>query len=190
MHSQIYQMRKFLFSPLNGHTNYVKVIKDGGCWSYIGMSGGEQEISLVGNLGGTHCWDQVPKIRVCKFRWCGFVGMGRQLQTLDLVFIITGGGCWFERTIVHEFIHAFGFHHEQVRPDRDNYVEIIYENIPENLVSNFNLFTGSLTYGVQYDGFSVMHYGSRAFTTDSFGNGNTIESKVLFELMHKNAKFA
>ena len=54
IHSQIY---KFLFSPLNGHTNYVKVIKDGGCWSYIGMSGGEQEISLVGNLGGTHCWD-------------------------------------------------------------------------------------------------------------------------------------
>ena len=50
-------MYKFLFSPLNGHTNYVKVIKDGGCWSYIGMSGGEQEISLVGNLGGTHCWD-------------------------------------------------------------------------------------------------------------------------------------
>ena len=106
-------------------------------------------------------------------------------------FIITGGGCWFENTVVHEFIHAFGFHHEQVRPDRDNYVEIIYENIPENKVSNFNLFTGSLTYGVQYDGFSVMHYGSKAFTTNSFGNGNTIESKVLvFELMHKKAKFA
>ena len=42
------------FSPLNGHTNYVKVIKDGGCWSQIGMvGGGEQELSLVGNLGGT-----------------------------------------------------------------------------------------------------------------------------------------
>ena len=41
------------FSPLNGHTNYVKIIKDGGCWSQIGMVGnGEQELSLVGNLGG------------------------------------------------------------------------------------------------------------------------------------------
>ena len=44
---------------------------------------------------------------------------------------------------------------------------------------NFNLFTGSLTYGVQYDGFSVMHYGSKAFSNYAFGNGNTIESKVL-----------
>ena len=43
----------FFFSPLNGQTNYVKVIKDGGCWSQIGMvGGGEQELSLVGNLGG------------------------------------------------------------------------------------------------------------------------------------------
>ena len=100
-------------------------------------------------------------------------------------FIIAGGGCWFERTIVHEFIHAFGFHHEQVRPDRDNYVEIIYENIPEDKAHNFNLFTGSRTYGVEYDGFSVMHYSSTAFSNFSFGNGNTIESKVLFELMNK-----
>ena len=98
-------------------------------------------------------------------------------------FIIAGGGCWFDRTIVHEFIHAFGFHHEQVRPDRDNYVEIIYENIPEYLVHNFDLFTGSLTFGVDYDGRSVMHYRSKDFSTYSYGNGNTIESKVVY-IMH------
>ena len=114
--------------------------------------------------------------------------MALQEQTLDLVFIITGGGCWFEDTVVHEFIHAFGFHHEQVRPDRDNYVEIIFENIPQDKVSNFNLFTGSLTFGVDYDGYSVMHYTSTSFSNYSYGNGNTIESKVLFELMHKNAR--
>ena len=91
---------------------------------------------------------------------------------------ITGGGCWFEDTVVHEFIHAFGFHHEQVRPDRDNFIEIIYENIPGDKVHNFNLFTGSRTFGVQYDGFSVMHYSSKAFSNYSYGNGNTIESKV------------
>ena len=107
----------------------------------------------------------------------------------DLLFrfllVIIGGGCWWEDTVVHEFIHAFGFHHEQVRPDRDNYVEIIYENIPEDKVGNFNLFTGSYTYGVQYDGFSVMHYGSKAFSNYSFGNGNTIESKVCSQCTHR-----
>ena len=112
----------------------------------------------------------------------------------DLIFrgfFIIAGGCWSEDTVVHEFIHAFGFHHEQVRPDRDNYVEIIYENIPEYLWHNFNLFTGSNTFGVQYDGYSVMHYSSKAFSNYAYGNGNTIESKVLFELlMHKSAKFA
>ena len=94
-------------------------------------------------------------------------------------FIIAGGGCWFEKIVVHEFIHAFGFDHEQVRPDRDNYVEIIFENIPQDKVSNFNLFTGSLTFGVDYDGYSVMHYTSNSFSNNSYGNGNTIESKVL-----------
>ena len=105
----------------------------------------------------------------------------------NVFFIIVGWGCWSEDTVVHEFIHAFGFHHEQVRPDRDNYVEIIYENIPEDKTHNFNLFTGSRTYGVEYDGFSVMHYSSTAFSNFSFGNGNTIESKVLFELMNKRS---
>ena len=108
----------------------------------------------------------------------------------SVFFIIAGFGCWSEDTVVHEFIHAFGFHHEQVRPDRDNYVEIIFENIPQDKVSNFNLFTGSLTFGVDYDGYSVMHYTSTSFSNYSYGNGNTIESKVLFELMHKNDKFA
>ena len=89
--------------------------------------------------------------------------------------IIPGGGCWWKDTVVHEFIHAFGFHHEQVRPDRDNYVEIIYANILDDKKHNFNIFTGSETFGVEYDGKSVMHYKSNSFSN---GNGNTIESKV------------
>ena len=43
-------MIKFLFRPLNGHTNYVKVGKYDACWSNLGMRGGEQKLSLgLGN---------------------------------------------------------------------------------------------------------------------------------------------
>ena len=88
--------------------------------------------------------------------------------------MVLNKNCYDYVEILHVFFYAFGFHHNNTRPDRDNYVEIIDENILEDKVHNFNLFTGSRTFGVQYDGFS-------------FGNGNTIESKVLFELMNKRS---
>ena len=70
-------------------------------------------------------------------------------------------GCYDDKTIVHEFIHAIGFHHEQNRPDRDNHVRINFHNIPSKFHSaknNFEKQKDSLTFGVPYDGLSVMHY--------------------------------
>ena len=100
-------------------------------------------------------------------------------QKLSLVGNVNSWGCWWNSTIVHEFIHAFGFHHEQTRPDRDDYVEIIWQNIPKNVTHNFQIFEGSRTYGVEYDGYSVMHYSTKAFSNFSFGDGYTIMSKVI-----------
>ena len=96
-------------------------------------------------------------------------------------------GCWWADTIVHEFIHALGFHHEQVRPDRDNFVEIIYGNIPSDKRHNFDLFSGSRTYGVMYDGLSVMHYSEYAFSNYSISPGYTIVSKVKYFNFFKRA---
>merc|ERR1719447_855026 len=41
--------------PWTNEPNYVSIFKGYGCWSYIGMLGGEQQLSLGGNytLG---CW--------------------------------------------------------------------------------------------------------------------------------------
>ena len=84
-------------------------------------------------------------------------------------------GCWHRGLILHEFIHAFGFHHEQSRPDRDEYVEIIWDNIRPEYQNQFDIAFGTNTYGVPYDPNSVMHYGN-----SNFGNGGgfTMISKV------------
>ena len=38
-------------------------------------------------------------------------------------------GCWQKGTVLHEIMHSLGFFHEQSRPDRDDEVMIMYENI-------------------------------------------------------------
>ena len=63
-------------------------------------------------------------------------------------------------------------------------MEVLWDNIIEDKKHNYALFVGSHTYGVAYDGLSVMHYGSTYFTN---GNGLTMNSLVynfiLFQLI-------
>lgn len=67
--------------------------------------------------------------------------------------------------VVHEVGHAIGFVHEQSRPDRDDYLEINTQNIIPNRVSNFNKYSYAFinNYGVEYDYYSVMHYGPKVY---------------------------
>jgi hypothetical protein len=37
--------------------------------------------------------------------------------------------------VLHEMMHALGFYHEHTRPDRDNYIEIIEENVKRGIYS-------------------------------------------------------
>ena len=82
-------------------------------------------------------------------------------------------------------MHAIGFTHEQNRPDRDDYVTIIRENIqPGKFSRNFHKMESDwLMFGLPYDGKSIMHY-----RYDAFGiNGKTtIESKASKIHIHIN----
>ena len=73
--------------------------------------------------------------------------------------------CFKEGVIIHEFIHAWGFWHEQSRPDRDSYVEILWDNIIPDKQYNFWKKTKSIEHG-PYDGHSIMHYRRTAFTAN------------------------
>lgn len=90
-----------------------------------------------------------------------FLGMlARGSQTVNL----SKRGCLSRSTIVHEFMHAIGFHHEQTRNDRDDFVTINFQNIQDNVVSNFNKFTSGQFFGTPYDIDSVMQYDEMAFS--------------------------
>ena len=40
-----------------------------------------------------------------------------------------GDGCQFVGLVLHEFGHAIGFYHEHNRPDRDDKMEILWDNV-------------------------------------------------------------
>ncbi|XP_029945346.1 high choriolytic enzyme 1-like [Salarias fasciatus] len=72
-------------------------------------------------------------------------------------------GCLHNGIIQHEVLHALGFHHEQVRSDRDEHVRILFENILQGREGNFKkVETNNL--GTPYDLTSVMQYYKYAFS--------------------------
>ena len=71
-------------------------------------------------------------------------------------------------TVVHEFIHAIGYFHEQSRTDRDDFVTINWDNILPDLEHNFDKYSADEVdpHGVPYDYGSIMHYPPRGFAID------------------------
>ncbi|XP_061162948.1 blastula protease 10-like [Saccostrea echinata] len=103
-----------------------------------------------------------------------FVGTIGRVQPISLA-----RGCRIRRIVVHEMGHAVGFQHEQSRPDRDGFVRIRTENIPQPVLFNFNRRPTSRVnnFDVPYDYRSVMHYGVRDFSTNGQITVQTIDSR-------------
>ena len=96
------------------------------------------------------------------YSYVGRIG-GRQILNLQ------SPGCVRKGTVAHEFIHAIGFHHEQSRTDRDDYVTINWSNIQPGKEGNFNKYNASEVspFNVTYDYGSVMHYSAYGFAINA-----------------------
>ncbi|XP_037776258.1 zinc metalloproteinase nas-38-like [Penaeus monodon] len=109
-----------------------------------------------------------PYINVLEDNGCySYVGKtGTKGQKLSI-----GRGCYTAAIIRHELGHALGLFHEQTRADRDDYVQIFTENVRPGVEVNFQKEDNSVSYGQEYDFFSLMQYSSTAFTKNG---GSTI----------------
>lgn len=82
-------------------------------------------------------------------------------------------GCGVKE-IFHEFFHVLGFFHEQNREDRDNFIEVLWENIDEENWPQFEKFSTKSSPqafqdldAIAFEFNSIMLYDSHAFSNNS-----------------------
>ena len=62
-----------------------------------------------------------------------FSPVGRQYASPGAQELSIGIGCNHKGIIMHELLHALGFWHEQSRSDRDDFLEVLWENIQKGM---------------------------------------------------------
>lgn len=67
-------------------------------------------------------------------------------------------------SVIHEIGHAIGLFHEHTRSDRDNFINVQWENIVDGKQFNFDILDAGAEDLGNYDYSSVMHYGSTFFS--------------------------
>uniref|UniRef100_A0A3B5A4N7 Meprin A subunit n=1 Tax=Stegastes partitus TaxID=144197 RepID=A0A3B5A4N7_9TELE len=105
---------------------------------------GESSFISFAKLSG--CWSYV-----------GDDGVGQDLSI--------GAGCDTKAVVEHELLHALGFYHEQSRSDRDDYVNIWWDQIEEGKQHNFDKYEDDFITDMNtpYDYESIMHYRPLSF---------------------------
>lgn len=80
------------------------------------------------------------------------------------VIRLTNRGDCPRGTLIHEIGHTIGLWHEQSREDRDEHIEILWENIEEGRTGQFSQHVADGFDIGAYDYGSIMHYHAYAFS--------------------------
>uniref|UniRef100_A0A671T9U2 Metalloendopeptidase n=1 Tax=Sinocyclocheilus anshuiensis TaxID=1608454 RepID=A0A671T9U2_9TELE len=108
---------------------------------------------------------------------CSYVGRrGGGPQAISI-----GKNCDKFGIVVHELGHVIGFWHEHTRPDRDDHVSIIRDNIQPGQEYNFlKMEPGEVdSLGEVYDFDSIMHYARNTFSRNCVPMRNLLVQKKL-----------
>ena len=112
-------------------------------------------VALNGETDYIEIQNSLPWPNAANYSYVGRIGGGQTLQIYNWQTSL--------KIMVHELLHALGFGHEQTRPDRGLYVDILYGNILPGKSGNFALDSGAFTGALPYDFDSVMHYSVTSF---------------------------
>ncbi|KAL7668180.1 hypothetical protein ACOME3_008894 [Neoechinorhynchus agilis] len=87
-------------------------------------------------------------------------------QVLGAQYLYLSEECDRPGIMAHEFGHAIGFWHEHTRPDRDDYIYVIDDNVNHDQRYNFVKKTDEDvdSLGESYDPHSIMHYAPNTFS--------------------------
>ena len=100
----------FMYEAMETIESQTKNFDSSKCIKFIKR---EKESNYIKIIDAQGCYSYVGK----------FVEKKAQLMSLNV------NKCLTKKTIIHELMHALGFQHEQVRPDRDEWIQIHYDNI-------------------------------------------------------------
>jgi hypothetical protein len=91
---------------------------------------------------------------------CGYsthIGIAGGMQS-----VVVSSCAWTYPLLVHEIGHALGLWHEQQRPDRNQFIDVILSRVEPGLESNFAIVPAQPS-GI-YDFASAMHYHAATFS--------------------------
>lgn len=124
----------------------------------------EPDYIVIGNQN-SGCWSALGRLG------------GRQRVNLQTPSCLERLG-----TAVHELMHSLGFFHEQTREERDDYVQINQENIRAKYLKNFRKANKTMSFGLEYDYGSIMHYSRKAFSSNGLPTMTAIVSPLYFKI--------